>query len=92
MTAIGIGGDLQQGDRGGQQKQRHQEHPVGFKPRCRHEDQGAARHADEAQHHRGLVSGALEQLGGRDRHQQISEVERELNQQRLTVVEAEDGF
>ena len=89
---VGVGRDLQQRHARGQHELGAQEHRKRRDRRRGHEQQRPHRHRRQADDQRGLVADRLDQLGRRQRHDEVGAEEGELDQRRLLVVEREHGL
>ncbi len=86
---VGIGRDLQQGDAAGDHEQRAEGDAVGDQARGRDHAQRAERHDAQADHQRALVADAFDQLGRRQRGEEVGDEPHRLDQRGLGVAQLE---
>ncbi len=86
---IGIRGRLEEGQAGGDHEQRHQEHAVFGRRGGREEQQAAGGVEQQADQDGGLVAEFLHHRGGRDRQEEVAEIEGRLHEGRFEIGQEE---
>ena len=86
---IGIGRDLQQRDAAGNHEQHQQRDAIGGYRRRQRHAQRARRHDEQPHHQRFLIADPLDQLGRRDRRDEIGDEPHRFDQRRLGVAQVE---
>ncbi len=87
---VGIGGNLQGGDAGGEDDLRGEKEGIRWHAGSGQEEEDAHSHDAETNHHGALVADGLNQLGGGLREDKVTAEEREIDQLGLGVVQLED--